>query len=154
MRRAFVALILSILPTPAYADELVCLANNIYYEARNQSFGGMYAVAEVTLNRVENRRWPNDICNVVKQRRAVRNKWVCQFSWFCDGKSDTPKDLHNWNLCYLIADIAMTDRELSFVPAGTYWYHNNTVQPYWASAYHRTTVIGDHIFYSDKKPTF
>tara|TARA_B110000483_G_scaffold190670_1_gene226363 strand:- start:5436 stop:5891 length:456 start_codon:yes stop_codon:yes gene_type:complete len=150
MRRAFVALILSILPTPAYADELVCLANNIYYEARNQSFGGMYAVAEVTLNRVENRRWPNDICNVVQQRIVLNSRWVCQFSWYCDGKSDNPKDFYRYRVCYMIAYMAIHEKDLSFVPPGTYWYHSNAIRPYWVDAYHRVAVIGDHTFYSDK----
>ena len=150
MRKVIIALILSMIAVPAEADEVECLAKNIYYEARDQSLTGMYAVAGVTLNRVKDRRWPNDICAVVKQRRIVQNQWICQFSWFCDGKSDRPKDLYNWNVCYTIAYVAIKDNALGFIPSNTYWYHNNEVKPYWASAYHRTAIIGDHTFYSDR----
>ena len=154
MRKVIVALILIMMAVPAEADEVECLAKNIYYEARDQNITGMYAVAGVTLNRVKDRRWPNDVCAVVKQRTVVQNQWICQFSWFCDGKSDNPKDLYNWNVCYTIAYIAINDNALGFIPPNTYWYHNNAVKPYWASAYHRTAVIGDHTFYSDRQYAF
>ena len=146
MRRGFVALILSILPTPAYADELVCLANNIYYEARNQSFDGMYAVAEVTLNRVENRRWPNDICNVVQQRIVVNSRWVCQFSWYCDGESDNPQDGKAMLESVILAQhiIAGTVTDIS---EGATHYHATYVNPYWAGDMTVVLEIGQHIFY-------
>lgn len=61
--------------TTAYAEqnELDCLARNIYFEARGESEEGQYAVAYVTLNRVDDSRWPNSICRVVYQPN--------QFSW-------------------------------------------------------------------------
>lgn len=149
-RKVFIALIFIIIAEPAEADEVECLATNIYYEARNQSFEGMYAVAEVTLNRVKSKRWPNDICNVVQQRIVVDKKWVCQFSWYCDGKSDTPREYNRYKLCHMIAYMAIYEKDLSFLPPDTYWYHSNMVRPYWVDAYHRNAVIGDHIFYSDK----
>ena len=68
------------------AAALVCLALNIYFEARNQPTSGQIAVAEVTLNRVASRNYPNTVCGVVKQS----NKNGCAFSWYCDGKSDKP----------------------------------------------------------------
>lgn len=150
MRKVITALMFAFIAVPAEADEVECLAKNIYYEARNQNFSGMYAVAEVTLNRVKDRRWPNDICGVVKQRKIVQNQWICQFSWFCDGLSDNPKDLYNWNVCYTIAHVVMSQGWQGTVPRDTYWYHSNKVQPYWASAYTATAVIGDHTFYSDR----
>ena len=56
---------------PVYVEidvnEHYCLAQNIYFEAGNQSLEGMAAVADVTLNRVQNSRYPNTICDVVKQ---------------------------------------------------------------------------------------
>ena len=149
MKKALVAALFAFIATPAEADEVVCLAKNIYYEARNQDLSGMYAVAEVTLNRVDDKRWPNKVCDVVKQRKLVRKQWICQFSWFCDGLSDKPRDEYNWNVCVTIAYIALSKRVADTVPSDTYWYHSYKVKPYWASAYHRTAVIGDHIFYSD-----
>ena len=86
MKRVVAALVLMASSSFVIADEVTCLAQNIYWEARNQSIQGMYAVADVTLNRVKDKRWPSTVCEVVKQRRRSR-----QFSWYCDGKPDTPE---------------------------------------------------------------
>ena len=76
----------------------MCLALNVYHEAKNQSFIGQVAVAQVVMNRVKDERYPNNVCDVVKQ--GLTYKWnpsipiknKCQFSWYCDGKSDKPKN--------------------------------------------------------------
>ena len=150
MKKALVVALFAFIATPAEADEVVCLAKNIYYEARNQDLSGMYAVAEVTLNRVDDKRWPNKVCDVVKQRKIVGNQWICQFSWFCDGLSDKPKDKYYWNVSYTVAAVTLQQRGLSNVSSDTYWYHSDKVSPYWADAYTATAVIGNHIFYSDR----
>ena len=67
---------------------IMCLALNIYFEARDQPLNGQVAVAEVTLNRVTSKKHPNTICGVVKQS----NSKGCAFSWYCDGKSDIPRE--------------------------------------------------------------
>ena len=87
-----------------------CLAKNMYYEARNQGTAGVLAVTAVVFNRVNDSRFPNTICEVVYQG-PTRESWKtrktldkndavyypiknrCQFSWYCDGKSDVPKDI-------------------------------------------------------------
>ena len=72
-----------------FKEDIDCLAKNIYFESRNQPWVGKIAVAQVTLNRVESMLFPSKICDVVKQIKAPQR---CQFSWFCDGKSDEPFD--------------------------------------------------------------
>lgn len=57
--------------TPQLEKELLCLARNIYYEAGYESFEGKVAVAQVTINRSENGRFPSTICEVVKQRTVL-----------------------------------------------------------------------------------
>ena len=69
MKRVLVAIALMASSSFVIADEVKCLAQNIYWEARNQSIQGMYAVADVTLNRVKDKRWPSTVCEVVKQRK-------------------------------------------------------------------------------------
>ena len=69
MKRVVAAIVLMASSSFVIADEVKCLAQNIYWEARNQSIQGMYAVADVTLNRVKDKRWPSTVCEVVKQRR-------------------------------------------------------------------------------------
>jgi len=72
---------------------LVCLALNIYHEARNQPTIGQVAVGQVVMNRVRDERFPDTVCGVVKQGQTyswqpdlpIRNK--CQFSWWCAGQT-------------------------------------------------------------------
>ncbi len=66
------------------SSALMCLALNIYFEARSESFASQVAVAQVTLNRIESKKYPNDVCAVVKQPK--------QFSWYSDGKSEVRKE--------------------------------------------------------------
>ena len=64
--------------------DLECLALNIYREAGHEPFEGKVAVAQVTLNRVVDSRFPNTVCDVVYEKTAVYSKVICQFSWYCD----------------------------------------------------------------------
>ena len=79
-----------------------CLASNIYWEARNQPIIGKLAVANVTLNRVASKRYPNTICGVVTQTRYYPSGRIdlhsCQFSWYCDGLKDEP--IETWGFSY------------------------------------------------------
>ena len=146
MRKVIAALICAFIAVPAEANEVECLAKNIYYEARNQNFLGMYAVAEVTLNRVNDRRWPNDICSVVEQRKIVQNQWICQFSWFCDGKSDDPEDSKTWLKCLTLARNILQGAYGDITEGATH-YHSVYVNPYWADSLNETVTINEHIFY-------
>ena len=90
----------------AQADEVNCLALNIYHEARNQPLVGKLAVAQVTINRVNDNRFPDTLCAVVMQgfyHNHFPIKHKCQFSWWCDGKSDKPKDKESWQKIQILA---------------------------------------------------
>ena len=50
-------------------SEQKCIADNIYWEARNQSAKGMIAVALVTRNRVLDERFPHQ--HILKERKKV-----------------------------------------------------------------------------------
>src|SRR6056300_189428 len=80
--------------------QVECLALNIYFEARNQSFDGKVSVSHVVLNRVKDNRYPNTICGVIYQSYKTSSgfpiRYKCQFSWYCDGKSDVPKENDAW----------------------------------------------------------
>ena len=117
-----------------FAEALVCLALNVYHEARDQPFIGQVAVAQVVMNRVRDDRYPDDVCDVVKQGPTyswkqdfpVRHR--CQFSWYCDGKSD---DTHNegaWQQAMLIAYGVYTGNLDDFVEGATH-YHATYVLP-------------------------
>ena len=53
---------------PLYTpDTLKCMALNIYHEARGDNYAGKVAVSDVVLNRVNDTRYPNTICDVIYQ---------------------------------------------------------------------------------------
>ena len=121
--------------------ELDCLTRNIYFEARDQSIEGQYAVAEVVLNRSSNPDFPSSICEVVEQK----NENGCQFSWFCDGKSDKMRDKKALRTAREIA-LSSIINKTNFTD-GALYYHANYVDPEWENV-KMTTIIEDHIFYS------
>lgn len=139
------------------AEDKMCLLQNIYWEAGNQSTLGKVAVAWVTLNRVDSSKYPNTICGVVKQGlknpdgSMRRNK--CQFSWYCDGKSDkVPKNIieqRAWEDANIVSATALINRALGKISPvdQAVMYHADYVSPYWKTSYSKVTQIEDHIFY-------
>lgn len=124
---------------------LQCLALNVYWEARSEPMQGQLAVAAVTLNRVNDPRFPNDICDVVRQGGEVR-KHRCQFSWWCDGKKDIPVEADAWRRATTVARLTYAG-VVSDPTEGALWYHADYVNPDWASYKTVAAKIGRHIFY-------
>ena len=135
----------------------ICLALNTYHEAKNQSLVGQIATAQVVMNRVEDKRFPNTICEVVKQgpprpswedpKKEYPIKHRCQFSWYCDGKDDTPKNEKAWRKAQDVAFLVIYDKIKLDVTEGATHYHATYVKPSWAKTKKRTTRIEKHIFY-------
>jgi len=136
----------------AKQNEIECLAQNIYHEARSESTAGRMAVALVTLNRVKDERFPNTICGVVKQTKYYPSGRIdlhsCQFSWYCDGKPDTIKDEKCYKDILLIAEVMFTYETEDFTE-GSLWYHSPKVKPKWSMVYTKVVKIDNHIFYKD-----
>ena len=128
-----------------------CLAQNIYYEARGSSYADMIAVADVVLNRVEDTRYPNTVCEVVQQGEKNANGTMkrhrCQFSWYCDGKSDWPANTDAWVLAQQIAYNMYTLDNFRGLTEGATHYHADYVNPSWARTLTLTGTIGVHKFY-------
>ena len=135
----------------------MCMALNIYHEAKNQSMLGQIAVGQVVMNRVEDTRFPNNVCDVVTQ--AVTYKGTdkpvlhkCQFSWYCDGQKDeTLYDSEEWWNAQEYASIVLSGTIVLDVTEGATHYHATYVRPAWAKTKTRTTRIDRHIFYRWEK---
>ena len=132
--------------------QMECLAKNVYFEARNQSHVGKIAVAQVVLNRVVDKRYPMSICEVIEQAYTYKSgfpiRHKCQFSWFCDGLSDEPRDTVAWKDALRIASDAVLLWNASFdVTEGSTHYHTKQVFPKWRKTLTHTTAIDDHLFY-------
>jgi len=123
-----------------------CLALNIYYEARSSNMADKYAVADVVLNRVYDTRYPNTVCDVVHDGYK-KGRRDCQFSWYCDGKSDTPQDKDNWVEAQVIAYNIWHWKKFRGITEGATHYHATYVNPRWAKSLNLVGRIGAHIFY-------
>lgn len=121
-------------------SEIDCLAKNIYFEGRSEPLEGQIAIGLVTLNRVSKDGYPGTICGVVKQYK--------QFSWYWDGKPDTPKekDVYEKIMIVAITMIATYNYTDDITEDATH-YHADYVSPYWASSFTKVKKIGKHIFY-------
>ena len=148
--------------------QALCMALNIYYESRSDNLAGQYAVADVVLNRMHDDRYPNTVCDVIQQG-PVRESWktkqypdlpdeeriylpirhMCQFSWYCDGKSDDPKDETGWAQAQYVAGAIMYSGKYRGITEGATHYHATYVRPKWRldRGMNHIGRIGSHIFY-------
>ena len=129
--------------------ELWCMATAIYFEARGESYRGQVAVAQVVMNRVGHKLYPDSICGVVYQNQSKRN--ACQFSFACDGIPETVNDQKSWKQAQQIARDVVSGKE--YLPEVGYatHYHATYVRPHWAPRMKKVTKIGMHVFYQFKR---
>lgn len=152
-------------------NDVDCLTENMYFEARSDGYAGMYATSMVVINRVMDSRYPDSVCGVVKQG-PVRESWKtrdnpkiadkdrkyfpvknkCQFSWYCDGKADVMYDEESLHIAKEIAHIILDDFTTNGaidITEGATHYHATTVLPYWANSrgMAKVTIVGSHVFY-------
>lgn len=132
--------------------EIQCIADNVWFEARGEGKEGWDAILTVMHSRIEDKRFPNEYCKVVKQKR--RN--ICQFSWVCDSRLNNSTKHRNTKLYREIYDYCQTFYQAPhyFIDEkikGSLYYHSNKVK--------RTALgkmklshpvkIGNHYFYRE-----
>ncbi len=124
--------------------QLECLAQTIYFEARGEPIVGQYAVAQVVMNRVFSKIFPDSVCGVVFQPN--------QFSWvkesthqILDGKQwvDALKVAYN----VLTNDVPYS----KIIPLNVLFYHTKASHPGWDHRMIRVATIGNHVFYRLKE---
>ena len=145
-------------------QDVDCLAKNIYFEAGVESTAGKLAVANVTLNRTVSTKYPNSVCEVVKEGKHRYNakieEWIplrdmCQFSWYCDGRGDDPNPGRTWEDAKDLATLVMhkyQKRILIDITDGATHYHANWMEsfPSWSYQHKKVASIDRHIFYKAK----
>jgi spore germination cell wall hydrolase CwlJ-like protein len=149
--------------TPEAQRQVSCLASNIYFEARSEPVDGQIAVAFVTLNRVESSEFPDNICDVVKQKTRVERigdkRVVCQFSWYCESRpkwqyynmlltNDTSSKYND--VLEVAIHVYANQEKLKDPTGGSLYYHADYVSPNWRNL-DRHVTIGRHIFYKVKE---
>lgn len=135
---------ISVLPKERGKAQWQCLAQAIYFEARGEAVMGQRAVAEVILNRVDHRRWPNTVCRVIQQGAHRLNG--CQFSYYCDGVPERINNKRAYRLAQKIAKEAIAAKDRPLTKGATH-YHATSVSPVWSRRLTKTAQYGTHIFY-------
>jgi spore germination cell wall hydrolase CwlJ-like protein len=129
-------------------QQLECLTRNIYNEAATEPFEGKVAVAQVTMNRVDNGRFGHGVCGVVYQKNVIYEKVICQFSWAClpnAGKKAVYPALYKESE-EVAKKVLLENFRLPGMKDAMY-YHADYVNPHWGKP--KLTQIGHHIFYKD-----
>ena len=146
-------------------EDAKCLAKNIYFEAGVESTAGKLAVANVTINRAIHVNYPNTICGVVREGihyyNASKDEYFpvrdrCQFSWYCDGLGDNPREGRTWESAQELAKKVLVnyhDKALIDITDGAMYYHANWMETYpsWSKKKKIMTSIDRHIFYGSNK---
>ena len=152
--RILIILVVIFYSLPSKSNDLDCLVEAVYYEARSEGIIPKIAVANVILQRVKSKQYPSTICGVVHQGkhrngRMIRNK--CQFSYYCDGKKEKVKDytslLEVLDVASLVLEGVLLERT-----QGATDYHAYYVKPRWSGSKRVKNLgrVGAHIFYIDK----
>ena len=123
---------------------LMCMAVAIFFEARAEPVSGMEAVANVIINRVEDSRYPDTVCDVVWERK--------QFSFTHDGLTDVPEAHtgHQDKLAWVTSqEVAKEALQGNLMGITSTHYHATNVLPFWAKHYSRGGRVGNHVFYTN-----
>ena len=139
---------LASLPTASGGPQWRCLSEALYFEARGETAKGLFAVAEVIMNRVDSAAYPNSLCGVINQ--GTGRRYACQFTYTCDGKPENISEPASWARVGKVARLLIDGAERNLTHGATH-YHTTAVNPRWARVFPRTARYGVHIFY--RQPT-
>lgn len=120
-------------------EQMQCLAGAVYFESRGEPLAGQLAVAQVVINRAEDRRWPASYCGVVYQR--------AQFSFVRGGRMPRINTSSQaWRRAVAVAQIAH-DGLWESEAAEAVYFHASYVRPRWSRSKTRVAQIDTHVFY-------
>lgn len=120
-------------------EQMRCLAGAVYFESRGEPLDGQLAVAQVVINRAEDRRWPASYCGVVYQRS--------QFSFVRGGRMPNINTSSTaWDRAKAVATIAHEGLWESQAADAVY-FHASYVRPAWSRRKVRLAQIDTHVFY-------
>lgn len=126
----------------AKTDDVACLSEAMYFEARGTGYEGLRAVGEVVLNRVSDSRFPSTVCEVVDDRQYGS----CQFSYRCDGKPETYDEPAEQAKAIEIANELLTNRTED-ISKGALFFVAINAESAWFRTRTRVSTVGGHHFY-------
>ncbi len=134
------------MPSAQGGKEWSCLSEALYFEARGETLQGIFGVAEVILNRVEDPRYPSSVCDVINQGTGERYR--CQFTYTCDGRPEVMNEKPARDLVGKVARMMLDGAPRQLTKGATH-YHTKAVKPRWSRVFPRTASIGYHHFYRE-----
>ena len=129
---------------------IMCLALNVYYEARSEPINGQIAVANVTMRRAG---WDQrNICREVF--RPAQFSWTIKYAFKVKGGygirlTGLPQDVRAWDIAMRVAS-AVLHHEVKSLMHGATYYHADYVHPRWAKHLRYVGKIGHHLFYAQR----
>ena len=125
------------------SEDVGCLAEALYFEARGTGYEGERAVGEVILNRAADSRFPPTVCGVIDQRY----NGACQFSYRCDAipndQFHEPAELAKMrNISYELLTARGED-----ITNGALFFHAARMPPGWFNTLSKRGQFGGNIFY-------
>ncbi len=131
------------LASTALDTERSCLAMALYHEARGEGEEAMLAVGHAVLNRRDHDTFPETVCAVVKHGGETP---PCQFSWWCDGRPDTPHNEELWERASALALELLQAEERDDPTGGALYFLAEGNLPPWAQGFTETHRAGGHVF--------
>lgn len=121
--------------------EFDCLSRNIYFEAKFEPYIGKIAVANVTHNRLLQKKWGDDFCKVINAKK--------QFSWrlFKHMREEVPKGTH-WEAAKHAALMFTRGVRVVNLEKSDHYYASYIKPPKWSFHMKHVADIGLHKFYS------
>lgn len=118
--------------------EFNCLVKNIYYEAGIEDYNGKLAVAQVTMNRLQSKKYGNNVCAVVYAKS--------QFSWTLNKNNSKPKGQLYTDSIKAAKDF-LSGKRIKGIENANYYHAEYINTPKWANSMKVTHKIGQHLFY-------
>lgn len=146
MRRTCISLAVVALSSTASATDLDVLAEALYFEARSEPIACQVVIAQSILNRVKQVRYPDTIEGVVRQKKWVNDRWVCQYSYYCDGLPDVMANLDAQIRAYQVASRVLEGDLPDFSHGSDHYYNPKKARPNWGPLLERKFVCGEHLF--------
>jgi spore germination cell wall hydrolase CwlJ-like protein len=130
-------------PRKVSHKDLICLAQNIYHEARGESILGMVGVAQITLNRADSHhRGKSTLCGVVYDPH--------QFSWVDHpAKPKKPRNKTAWQRSIDIARLVILGVRIRELDESLYYHSRKIKQPEWSKHLLTSQTIGKHIYFEE-----
>jgi spore germination cell wall hydrolase CwlJ-like protein len=154
---AVVMNIMGMFDTQADPNQVLCLAQNIYHEARQETIAGQMAVAHVTMNRVNNaERYGTTVCDVVYETRIRNGREIAQFSWVTDEPTVNLDNYVERGAFELAAELATmvihsNNSEHVYMDGAMFYYNPAKADPRWANSMWEVASIGNHLFMIDEQ---